>query len=109
MNTVLEHLNQFALIAIIALAIIIAVLYVLNTKHKTTTIEPVVRPQMFQIAVAAVEEDKTSIMDKYAICFENNQYVWGTKSFKTLEDAINNAEAFIDRISVDYRLPIQAF
>jgi len=109
MNTVLNNVNQLVIVAIIALAIISAIIFVLSTKHQTTGFTSVTLAQMSVITVAVQEDETTRLMDRYAISYENNLYVWGAKSFSTLEDAINTAEAFIDTISVDYRLPIQAF
>jgi uncharacterized protein YpmS len=109
MNTVLNNINQLVIVAIIALAIISAVIFVLATKHQTTGFTTITPEQMTQITVVVQEDETNRLMDRYAISYENHQYVWGAKSFSTLEDAINTAEAFIDKISVDFRLPIQAF
>jgi signal transduction histidine kinase len=109
MNTLLNNPNQIFIVAIIAVAIIAAVVFVLSSKHRIAAIEPISIIQIPQKIITAQEDETTRLMDRYSICFENNQYVWGAKSFNTLADAINTAEAFIDKISVDFRLPIQAF
>jgi hypothetical protein len=87
--------------------IIIALIHVFILKPHATTIEPIAFTPTPRVTVAV--EDKTGLMEKYAIFYENNQYVWGSKSFNTLDEAISTADAFIDTISVDVRLPIEAF
>ena len=106
MNTLLNNLNQLVVIVIVTIAIIAAVVYVLTHKNHSNS---VVTTSIPQIRVAAVEDDKAGLMNKYAIACENNRFVWGSHSFDTLEEAVRAAEEFVDRISVDFRLPIQAF
>jgi hypothetical protein len=109
MNTVLNNLNQLIVIAIVTIAIIAAVVYVLTVKHRSNSIETTAIAKMPQIRVADLEDDRNRLMAKYAISCDNNRFVWGLHTFDTLEDAVKSADAFVDKISVDFRLPIQAF
>ena len=59
--------------------------------------------------VIAEDKNRTRLMDKYSIVYENNRYVWGSQSFDTLNDAIKFAESFVEKISVDDHPLIENF